>query len=187
MGTSKNYSSPKTARWNAVRSCYTNKKIPESRVVSEVWRAATQENSQLQSMLNSEIVYKCNEIVQNSRNPFEAQQKYISELISSKQSSIITEFAKRAIAQSYQGPDPSSEWRKNFISEVTNYFVSRDIAGFVGKDSRNDNIGQLNTFKDNLKSIVKDTINSIKLSPKDHTEWKNYIQISLTKIKNKDE
>lgn len=185
MGTSKNYASPKTARWNAVRGCYKNEKVSEERIVAEIWRAATKENNELQSNLSSEIIFKCDQIIRESKSPQEAFKKYVSELIEMKQSSIVTEFAKRAIVQSYNSDNPSLEWRKNLLGEMTNYFVSRDIPGYLGDQFRLKTIQQMNDFKGAIKKLVISKMESVKIVPTNIKEWSSYIDISLKIIKNK--
>jgi hypothetical protein len=185
MGTSKNYPSPNTPRWTAVRTCYTNKKIPIERVAAEVWRAATSENRELTNMLSSDILFRCNHIVENSSTAMEAYTKFNDEIMVSKQSSIATEFAKRAIVPSFNSADPGSTWRSNFISEMTDYFVSRDIAGFFGGDNRNQNIRDLSNFRNEIKTIVLGKVKSSNTEISNKSQWQDFIQSSLEQLKNK--
>lgn len=184
MGTSKNYPSPNTPRWKAVRTCYTKKSIPIERVTAEVWRAATSENVELTNMLSSDILFKCNQIVENSTSAIEAYTRFNEEIITSKQSSLATEFAKRAIVSSFVSTEPVSAWRSNFISEMTDYFVSRDIAGYFGSDSRNQNVIELIGFRNDIKKIVSQRVDSSNSKIGDTTQWQEFIQISLDKLKN---
>lgn len=185
MGTSKNYPSPNTPRWTAVRTCYTNKTIPIERVAAEVWRAATSENRELGNMLSSEILFRCNHIVENSSSAMEAFNKFNDEIMLSKQSSIATEFAKRAIVPSFNSTDPASTWRSNFLSEMTDYYVSRDIAGFFGAGNRNENIRDISNFRSEIKTIVLEKVKSPNTEISNKSQWQDFIQSSLNQLKNK--
>lgn len=186
MGTSKNYPSPDSPRWRAVKSGYRNKNISESRIASEVWRAATSENLELSNMLSSEIVYRCNTIVESSSNAMEAYKTFNQEVVAKKGSSLITEFAKRAIVQSYGGGDPVQNWRSNLVSEVTDYFVSRDVAGFFGAGSRNNNIEEMIAFKTNIRNVVTEKVSSTKAEIKNSHDWKNFVDSTIDRLKSND-
>lgn len=186
MGTSKNYPSPNSPRWNAVRTGYRNKAISERRIATEVWRAATSENSDLTSMLSSEIIFRCNTIVKNSANAIEAYKTFSQEIVASKQSSIATEFAKRAIVQSYGGGDPVENWRSNFVSEVTDYFVSRDVAGYFGAGSRNSNIDEMVSFRSSIRNIVVEKVSAVKTDIKSSNDWRDYIDSTVNRLKSSD-
>lgn len=187
MGTSKNYGSPGTPRWNAVRIGYTNGAIPMDRVSAEVWRAATSENSHLENMIGSDLVYRCHEIVARSNSAIEAYQRFNREAMTSKSSSIITEFAKRAIVQSYRGDEnPAASWRSNFVGELTDYFVSRDVAGYYGTGCRNKNINQVLHFRREIREIVGNKINNQHADIKNASDWRGFVAQSLDLLKNKD-
>lgn len=187
MGTSKNYPSPKTPRWNAVRMGYTNNSLPLERVTAEVWRAATSENKALESMIASDLIFKCNKIVSSAASALEAHRTFTAEIIGSKTNSLVVEFAKRAIVQSFQrgSGDLAHSWRSNFVSELTDYFVSRDIAGFFGAGCRNKNISEINTFRRELKGIVSDKIRSMDMKVETFGDWKNFVGLSLERLKSK--
>lgn len=183
MGTSKNYPSPDTPRWKAVRICYQNKAISENRVATEVWRAATSENAELANMLSSDIIFQCNRIVESSSDAIEAYRAFNREIILSKESSLATEFAKRAIVQSFGGGEPVENWRNNFVSEVTDYFVSRDIAGYFGSETRNNNIQEMNSLRSNIRTIVNEKVSRVKAEIKTSSDWKEFIDSTVSRLK----
>lgn len=186
MGTSKNYPSPDSPRWRAVKTGYKNGHISEKRIASEVWRAASAESPDVSNMLSSEIVYKCDKIVETSVSAIDAFKAFSQEIISSKQSSIVTEFAKRAIVQSYGEGNKVENWRSNLVSEVTDYFVSRDIAGYYGKGNRNKNISELIAFKNNIREIVTQKVVGVKSEIKNVNDWKKFIDSTIARLKNND-
>jgi hypothetical protein len=169
-----------------VRIGYENNSIPVARVSAEVWRAATQENTNLEGMISSELVFRCNEIVKNSKSAIDAYKQFNAEIIKSKANSLVTEFAKRAIVQSFNGAkDPAKSWRSNFVSELTDYFVSRDIAGFYGNKCRNKNISQLTFFRGEIKAAVGNKINEINTPITNLNDWKTFVGVSLDNLKKK--
>lgn len=187
MGTSKNYPSPNTPRWNAVRSGYKNGAIPVDRVSAEVWRAATSENQNLESMISSDLVFRCHQIVAVSGSAIEAYNEFNKEVMTSKANSLVTEFAKRAIVQSFHETDnPVQSWRGNFVAELTDYFVSRDIAGYFGSDCRNKNVTELLAFRKDIKQVVGKKINDKPTEINTSADWKSYISQSINLLKNKE-
>lgn len=185
MGTSKSYASPNTARWNAVKTSYKNSSIPTERIASEVWRAATSENNNLENMLSADIIYRCNQIVENNSNAIDAFKAFSQEIINSKQSSLITEFAKRAIVKSFNVENAVQTWRGNFISEITDYFVSRDASGYFGSEYRNKSIGDISVMRNEIKNTISDRIKNVSQEISNHDDWKKFINSSLDSIKNK--
>jgi hypothetical protein len=186
MGTSKNYPSPNTPRWNAVRSGYKNGAIPVDRVSAEVWRAATSENQNLESMISSDLVFRCHQIVSSASSAIDAYKEFNKEILVSKANSLVTEFAKRAIVQSFHDTDnPSASWRGNFVAELTDYFVSRDIAGYFGADCRNKNVTELLAFRKDIKQIVGRKVNEGSVEINSPSEWQSYVGRSMNLLKNK--
>lgn len=186
MGTSSSHASPKTRNWKAVSQGYVYSDIPIDRIISEIWSAAENQQKPLSRMLVSDVIYRCQEAIKKSENISQAYQNVEKEILSSKQNSIIAEFAKRAIPVAFKSKEQVREWRAVFFSEVTNYLVSRDISGYVGKNFRNKTIGEMVRFKESIKNTVVEITKRVKIDPVSSSQWKQYIHDAISEIlKNK--
>ncbi len=186
MGTSVSQPSPRNStNWKRVFLCYENDNIPDDRVVNEVWRASEnfREQVPISNEIKSESIYKCYEVVKNSKSFQEAIKNYNDYLVSNKKNSIIAEFAKRVIPMSFQSSNPENNWKSLFFSEVTKYVVSRDAPGFINKENRNKTVSEMMEFKKRISSVVQDKINNIKIEPKSYNEWKSFVDSSINNLK----
>lgn len=187
MGTSISHSSPRSSQWKPVHVCYINDKIPEDRVIQEIWRAADNPNESVQwsTEMKSEIIYNCFETIKSSSNIEEALNKFNTEIQVTKKNSIVAEFAKRAIPSAFQNENPTVGWINRFFSEVTNYIVSRDTSGFVGENYRNKTVKDLEGFKQRLNTSLNQMLGSEKTNIISSKEWDKFIDKTVSKLKNK--
>lgn len=191
MGTSVSQPSPRKSNWKRVFVCYESNNLPEDRVVNEIWRASEnpeQGGQPLSNDMKSVAAYACYQAVTTSKTAQEAMQKFTEAVRATKSNSIVAEFAKRAIARSFQtqstqGTSPSQLWASNFFREVTNYIVSRDASGFVGKDYRNKSVKELIEFKQNLGEHVTKVIGSDSSNFKSRSDWEKFVDSSIKKLK----
>ena len=159
MGTSINQASPNTPGWKAVARCYTDAQIPINQTSAEIWRAAVTESPSLKQQLSSAVVEKCLEIA--SRRPSKDQAlSEVKRLNQLKENSIIGELAKRAVIASSVGNFRESPAAALF-RQLTDYFVSRDIPGYVGERFRCKNISDLRAFKSALARSVVEKVSRI--------------------------
>ena len=183
MGTSVSHGSPKTSNWKPVLICYTSDKIPQERVINEVWRASENEGIPISVMMKSEAIYECYNAVNGSKNYAEALERFNSIIQNNKQNSIVAEFAKRVIPLAFQAKSPAEQWKTSFFSEVTNYVVSRDASGFVGEKFRNKSIDQLIEFKREIRKKVTDIVKTDKTKISNRKDWNTFIDNSISKLK----
>ena len=183
MGTSISHPSPKDTNWKPVALCYTAETIPESRVVNEIWRASDRGQTPISESLKSASAYECYRAVQSSRSFQEALIKFDSAISNNKDNSMIAEFAKRVIPKSFQSKNPTHDWPRNFFSEVTAYFVSRDLSGFVGSDYRNKSVKELTQFKRRLEDRVREVVGPQNKPFESQKEWIKFIDNTVSKLK----
>jgi hypothetical protein len=184
MGTSVSHGSPRSTNWKRVFICYDDNNLPNDRIINEIWRASDNQPSPISSELKSSIVYLCFDAINTSKNFKEALNKFDTAIFKSKSNSIIAEFAKRAIPTSFQSENPPSQWTKNFFSEITNYIISRDASGFVGKNYRNKTVSDLINFKQMISNKVESRLQE-KIKIKSHSDWNTFIDSTLSNLKSK--
>lgn len=184
MGTSISHGSPRNGpNWKPVFKCYENSRIPEKRIINEIWRASENEQIPLSSQLKSEAIFKCFQAVKNSTNASDALNSFRQGVIDSKNNSILAEFARRAIPISFQNENPAGIWPNKFFTEVTNYLVSRDTCGFVGENYRNKSVNEMIEFKKSLSSKVGQLLSSEKSSIVSQTSWNSFVDRVVKKLK----
>jgi len=182
MGTSISHPSPKTLGWQAVAECYHDEAITPIRTATEIWRASQHHDSPLVSHIESDAVFECYESVRNGSNASEALKLATNAIISLKKNSIIAEIARRSIPAAFGTSDKLRGWRALFFAQVTDYLMSRDTSGFVGKEYRNKNIVDLVNFKESVKSSVKDTVKAINIDPRSIREWTKYVKNVIKRL-----
>src|SRR5688500_14276277 len=102
MGTSTSQGSPRnSSNWKPIFSYYSNDALPEEGVVKEVWRASEMQESPLSSQMKSDLLFDCYSAVASSSNFNEALTQFTQSVISSRQNSIVSELAKRAIPAAF--------------------------------------------------------------------------------------
>lgn len=183
MGTSVSHGSPRTSNWKPVLACYINDNFSKERVINEVWRASEKEETPISSMMKSDAIFECYNAIGNSKNYREALQKFNDIILSTKQNTIVAEFAKRVIPIAFQSEKPSQQWKNSFFTELTNYVISRDASGFVGENFRNKSVTELINFKKSIGKKVNDIIGSEKTKIKTKSDWNAFIDSSIAKLK----
>ena len=179
MGTSVSHRSPDTPNWRAVSLAYKYDSVPIKRAVEEIWRAATnQPDANLAVDLGTPIIARCLSIVVNSVTREEAVFNASREIALSRQVSLASDIALRALVQSFaSAEDRVSAFTKSLFAEASNYLVSRDLSGYIGRE------GRARTVKESieLKNQIRDQITQIVISvphPTDlvkETSWHNYV------------
>jgi hypothetical protein len=182
MGTSVSHPSPTTLGWQAVAACYRNDLIPAQRTVNEIWRAAQHEGSPLVNDLFSDAVFSCQEAVRDSKSATEAVKKATREIFKHQGNSIIAEIARRSIPSAFQVPDKLSGWRSTFFAQITDYLLSRDISGYIGKGYRNKTVSELVSFKQTIKEKANQTVASMQADPISRKEWVAYSKLILNRL-----
>ena len=184
MGTSINQGSPRnSSNWKPIFAYYVNPDIPEEGVIKEVWRASEKESIPISKEIKSDLLYECYKAVNSSGNFQEAIQKFNNAVTSTKQNSIVAEFAKRVIPVSFQSENPSQQWKQNLFSEFTKYVVSRDASGFVGENYRNKSVSELIDFKSRLGGKVAEIVSSETQQINSKKDWNSFVDSSISKLK----
>jgi hypothetical protein len=183
MGTSISHPSPRNSNWKPVLACYTSTNIPYERIINEVWRATENDPTPISTLMKSETIFQCFNAVRNSKNYREALDRFNDFILSSKQNSIVAEFAKRGIPASFMSTSPSNQWKKNLFSEITNYVISRDASGFVGDKFRNKSIDELMEFKKTISERINNIISTGKEKISNLKQWNSFVDSSILKLK----
>lgn len=183
MGTSVSQASPKTSNWKPTLACYSKENIADERVIKEVWRASENQEIPISKEMKSDLMFQCFEAVNTSSTFQEAMQKFNNAVASSKQNSIVAEFAKRVIPASFQSESPSEQWKQNVFTEITKYVVSRDASGFVGENYRNKSVNELIEFKARVGKKVGEMISSETRQITSKKDWNSFIDSSISKLK----
>ena len=181
MGTSVSHRSPATPNWNAVATAYRKEAIPLDRVVQEIWRAATnQPTGDLAVELARPLVAKCLDIAITYESREDAVAEARKAWALSGESSIAADLVQRAIVRSFTTvTNRELAFSHSLFAEAFNYLVSRDLSGYLGKETRIRSVSDSIAFKDALRTQVVAKIKSIPLPPnlsKNPSLWRSYVQ-----------
>jgi hypothetical protein len=109
--------------------------------------------------------------------------KRLQDLQGRKDNSIIVEFAKRATLVSAARQEPSKAWPKEFIGQITNYLVARDLAGHIGRDHRCKSVPEMADFKASITREVREKTPLPATPPTDPRGWAAYVQSTMESLK----
>lgn len=180
MGTSTSHASPETLGWKAVHAGYVSSSVPIDRVAQEIWRASLSQPDSITRYLLDTSVFLCYQAVKESESQSEALKAITDALSRTKSNSIITELARRAAVESFLSTSPSQSWAPSLFGQITEYLVSRDLSGFVGRQFRNQNLGDLLEFKSKLRARVKDVIARVQPEPYTMESWRSFVATALS-------
>lgn len=182
MGTSISQPSSNASVWSAVSAGYRDARVPPERIASDVWRAGVSESPVLEQDLRSDLVFKTFVAATESSSPREAFGR-ISKISDENRNSIIGECAQRA-AISVAGQLSAHEaWPKAFFAQVTDYFVSRDISGYVGGNGRLKNASDLTEFKDRIRKAVEEKIKTSGSESSSKKKWDTFVTKTLASLR----
>ncbi len=176
MGTSVSHPSPKTRNWEAAQATYKSDSFPVERVLREIWRAATnQESGNLSEQLSAPIVNRLREIVGKSGTSIEIASAINREIALSRQNSLGVEIARRAALQCLNAQNKSQTFIERLFAEASNYLVSRDLSGFVGSEFRNKNVADSISFKQAITLAAVQSVKSVETSSGfNENNWREY-------------
>lgn len=183
MGTSVNQSSPNTLNWNAAHAGYRDKNVPISRIVTEIWRAASnQPSGNISQLLARPVIARLGQLVAEAKTPGDLARKSANLIAESKESSLASDIGRRAAVQSVLAESPIDSYSERVFAEATAYLVSRDLPGFVG-------LGRTRNVADSLElslAIVRrasELARSIPVPKKlDAESWSHHVEAVLTTL-----
>ena len=145
--------------WRAVQAGYRDPTVGVPRVVRELWRAAQSEvDANWRTLLSAPVIATCLRIAVTADSPARAASLASHEIAQSRQSSLAAEIARRAVVQSFGSADRANRFAEAVFSEASNYLVSRDLSGFVGRNARNRTVGDAIAFKQQIRRHVADVV-----------------------------
>jgi hypothetical protein len=181
MGTSVSQPSPQTPNWNAVATTYINDTVPVDRVVDEIWRAATnQPIGNLSEDLGSPTIAECLKIAQTATSREQALHDARRAIVRSRQPSLATEIAQRAIVESFASTEERTvAFTQALFSQAGNYLVSRDLPGYVGLSERTRTVSDTITLKNEIRSEIASRVARIPITREiadNPVQWRNYVE-----------
>lgn len=165
MGTSVSQSSPSTPNWQAAQTTYYSPEIPIERTVKELWHAAdSQVDENLARDLQAPIIAECLRITLASSTRMEAVRNVTRAVVSSDQSSLAVEIARRAAARSFSGGGSSAvAFAKAMFADAGDYLASRDLPGFVGISEKIPKVSDLIALKASIRERIAEVVEDVEL------------------------
>lgn len=185
MGTSISQGSPATPNWRAVAAGYRSGNIRPERVVRELWRAA-QSDAEFDwaELLATPIIFTCLHVAVESEGAAQAASRAAREIVLSRQISLATDVARRAVVQSFNAEDRAQGFAEALFAEASSYLVSRDLPAFVGRGGRCRTVGDSVGFKETMRERVTDVVRGLGPPPRDGAQeaWQRYVALALEEL-----
>jgi hypothetical protein len=181
MGTSVNQPSPRTTGWAAVAAGYQHAAVPAARVATEIWRAAQSEEG-VTATLASAALFSCQETIRNCSTAAEALARLGESTEQLKNNSFVLELAKRAIPLAYLSNEPAKAWQSHLFASVTDYFVARDIPGYLGPTGRFGSLAELAAFKKTLRTTIATTVSELQRDIRTPRQWESFVRLAIARI-----
>jgi hypothetical protein len=169
--------------FRATAAAYESPDVPEERVLRDLWRAALGDiDGHWASRLSSNVIESLADIAIHSSDPSSGMARATQFIAESKASSIATEAAKRAIATSFGFEDRRAGFIAGLFASVTDYLVSRDLSGHVGRSTRNATVLDAIEFKARLRARSADIASS---TTGDARSWEGVVSGALRALADK--
>ena len=183
MGTSVNQSSPRTLNWNAVQAGYRDKDVPIARLLTEIWRAASnQPSGNISELLARPVIASIGQLVAEAKTSEDLARKSAYVIAHSKESSLASDIARRAAIQSVVAPNPIGSFAERVFAEATAYLVSRDLPGFVGT-GRAKNVADSLELKSAIVNRASEVARSVPVPKSLNAEsWSHHVVTVLTTL-----
>jgi hypothetical protein len=126
----------------------------------EVWRAALKQDTSLLDQLGSTPVVEC---ILAASQPLtkEGTLHKLEQLASLKGNSVVAEFAQRALLIKASGGYAAETPASVLFRQLTDYLVSRDIAGYVGRDFRCKTVAEVRALKEQIGEVIARKIQAV--------------------------
>lgn len=189
MGTSASQSSPSTPIWQAAQATYYMPEIPIERTVQELWRAAdSQTDENLARDISAPIVAQCLRATMMASNRTEAVRNVSRAVVTSGESTLATEIARRAAARTFSGGGGGGSARSFAVAlfvEAGDYLASRDLSGFVGFSEKIPKVSDLMALKKKIRGRIADVVREVELPEGENAveAWPDYVGTVVETLK----
>jgi hypothetical protein len=138
------------------------------RTVQELWRAAdSQTDENLVRDISAPIVAECLRVTMMASSRMEAVRNVAQAVVSSGESTLATEIARRAAAKSFSGGSGGGGSATSFavalFVEAGDYLASRDLPGFVGVSEKLPKVSDLVVLKKRIRARIADVVQEVEL------------------------
>jgi hypothetical protein len=151
-------------------------------VLREVWRASGAQPGSIAEQLGAEVIGRIENVARGGQEAAATAMEIRKIILTTKQNNFAIEIARRAAIQAVL---TKSSFAEHFFSEASNYLVSRDVSGFVGKGARNENVRELSEFKREVTSKTAELVRSAN-SMRGDMEWKQFAKTVLSRLQVRD-
>jgi hypothetical protein len=169
-----------------VQATYEDQSFPIERVLQEIWRAASDQEANFSAMLAEPIVSRLRDIALKAQSPVEAAAKAGRAIAESKQTSLVADIALRAAVQATSSTNRAQTYSERVFAEASNYLISRDLPGFVGKVGRNSTVADSSQFKASVLQAASEAVRQVGVpSASTPKAWQKHTVAVLNRLRGK--
>lgn len=185
MGTSVNQHSPDIPSWRLARALLGNSDASPADQIAEVWRAAVADRSRaLEAELGDPLLAHCARIAHEARTAQDALNDFDMVVVNSRTRNFAVELGRRALGRAAVAGTGAEGFGAELFAEATNYYVARDLPGFVGSKHRLQTARDALTLKGELQQLARTAARTTRIET-DPTRWRAYVQDVVRRLTGK--
>lgn len=183
MGTSTNQRSPNTPNWRLALAAIGSQMVPTDRQSEEIWKAVSAERGDhLYREIGSELLALAASIAREAKSPAEAVSTFNRSIIESHAAGLTLDLGRRALARAVASGTGPGGFASELFSEITSYYVARDLPSFVGAAGRVATTTECIKLKDDLRYIARRAAQESGPVKSDVRGWRTYVRSVLTAL-----
>ena len=184
MGTSKNVASPDTPPWKFALAVLGRLDVPPDRQSREIWRSVEAERGSrtTDDFSHPVLAIACRLASESSSVPA-CLHTYDDHLAKYNKAGFAAEIGRRALARAVLSKQGASGFARELFAEATSYYVSRDLASFVGSKGRVGTTSAAIALKIRLKEVARTVVASAGKPVADPDGWATYVSGVVRKLR----
>jgi hypothetical protein len=184
MGTSRNDPSPRTPAWTPALAALGKEAVPPNKQLAEVWRAAIAQrgDSLLETLAHPALPRALGAALAQSGDAEAAVEAFEAARSAAGAAGLQFDLARRAATRSASHGLNLNHTAAEFMAEVTDYFVSRDLPSFVGASGRVRNVAESELLRRSLRELARATslVRGRIAGPKG---WRQFVASAVERLK----
>lgn len=181
MGTSVNQSSPNEPKWRLARATLGRRDVAPTDQVAELWRsAATDREGALLRELSDPLLGRAMFLCATQPNAKDALTAFDAAVVESRTSNFAVELGRRALGRAALAGGGAANFAAELFAETTNYYVSRDLPGFVGSPNHVKTAIESLALRQDLRGVARSAAASV--TPPTEARWPEYVATVMARL-----
>ncbi len=184
MGTSRNDPSPRIPAWTPALAALGKEAVPPNKQLAEVWRAAIAQrgDSLLDALAHPALPRMLGAALAQSGDAEAAVGAFEDSRSAAGVAGLQFDLARRAAMRSASHGLDLNHTAAEFMAEVTDYFVSRDLPSFVGAAGRVRNVAESESLRRSLRDLAR-RASLVRGRISEPKSWRRFVASAVERLK----